>query len=60
MKSRDFGTHAQLSSRRVTLPIGPKSADHQNAVNMRKTKNLDFSKFLPEFSMKSLVFGSHA
>ena len=27
-KSRDFGTHAQLSSRRVTLPTGPKSADH--------------------------------
>ena len=27
-KSRDFGTHASLSSRRVTLPTGPKSADH--------------------------------
>ena len=27
-KSRDFGTHTYLSSRRVTLPIGPKSADH--------------------------------
>ena len=27
-KSRDFGTHALLSSRRVTLPTGPKSADH--------------------------------
>ena len=27
-KSSDFGTHAKLSSRRVTLPTGPKSADH--------------------------------
>ena len=27
-KSRDFGTHAYLSSRRVTLHIGPKSIDH--------------------------------
>ena len=28
VKSSDFGTHAKLSSRRVTLPTGPKSADH--------------------------------
>ena len=27
-KSSDFGTHAKLSSRRVTLPTGPKRADH--------------------------------
>ena len=27
-KSRDFGTHALLSLRRVTLPNGPKSVDH--------------------------------
>ena len=27
-KSRDFGAHAKLLSRRVTLPNGPKSADH--------------------------------
>ena len=27
-KSSDFGTHAKLSSRRVTLPTGPKCADH--------------------------------
>ena len=27
-KSSDFGTHAKLSSCRVTLPTGPKSADH--------------------------------
>ena len=27
-KFSDFGTHAKLSSRRVTLPTGPKSADH--------------------------------
>ena len=27
-KSSDFGTHAKLSSRRVTLPTGPKSAYH--------------------------------
>ena len=27
-KSSDFGTHAKLSSRRVTLPTGPKSVDH--------------------------------
>ena len=27
-KSSDFGTHAKLSSRRVILPTGPKSADH--------------------------------
>ena len=28
VKSSDFGTHAKLSSRRVTLPTGPKRADH--------------------------------
>ena len=27
-KSRDFGTHASLSLRKVALPIGPKSVDH--------------------------------
>ena len=27
-KSIDFGTHAKLSSRKVTLPTGPKRADH--------------------------------
>ena len=27
-KSSDFGTHAKLSSRRVTLPTGPKRVDH--------------------------------
>ena len=27
-KSSDFGTHVKLSSRRVTLPTGPKRADH--------------------------------
>ena len=27
-KSSDFSTHAKLSSRRVTLPTGPKRADH--------------------------------
>ena len=42
MKSSDFGTHAKLSSRRVTLPTGPKSAYHYNTVDLRKTKNLDF------------------
>ena len=27
-KSSDFGTHVKLSSHRVTLPTGPKHADH--------------------------------
>ena len=59
-KSRDFGTHAYLSSRIITLPTGPKSADHYNDVDLRKTKKFGFSEYLPEFSVKSCVSGTHA
>ena len=48
-KSRDFGTLASLSSRIVTLPTGPKSVDHLNGMDLRKTKKFRFSKYLPEF-----------
>ena len=58
-KSHDFGTHEQLSSRRVTLSIGSKSADHQNDVDLRKTKKSRFFEYLPEFSVKSRVSGTH-
>ena len=46
MKLQDFGTHAELAMRGSTLSLGPTNFDSQNAVDLRKYRNLGFSELL--------------